>query len=131
MDELALIYEHDSKAPPQGPPEPSRGDTDPLRTFRPEYASVVEGGATMTDQVDHMSTSGPRGAPTSAQKDDGFRDEFRHKSLAGLAWRSYPARVARQARGMCEFCLKPISAGDRYVDGGHRRRAHVDCLQEA
>lgn len=49
------------------------------------------------------------------------------KTLANLSWDKYPLRTCRSLHA-CEICGKDITLGERYRDGGYRRRAHETCL---
>lgn len=48
-----------------------------------------------------------------------------------LKWTELPIRTARKgAAHDCNFCMKPITVGQKYYDGGPSKRAHVEHVGE-
>lgn len=45
-----------------------------------------------------------------------------------IQWTKYPLRVCRWLNH-CRLCDGEIRGGERYFDGGYKRRAHERCVQ--
>ena len=58
------------------------------------------------------------------------REAGKRTEHADIDWESYPVRHCRTLH-TCRVCRERITIGDKYYDGGYKRRAHVDCARSS
>ena len=51
------------------------------------------------------------------------------KTKKPIDWEKYPIRYCLWLNH-CRLCGKNIANGQKYYDGGYRRRAHYECVEQ-